>query len=54
MTVINVGKELLNTLEIALASPVLLLAGVDTGEENAVEVEAEVAQVSMLTWGRGY
>ena len=35
------GKELLNTLEIAWASPVLLIAGVDTGGD-AAEVEAEV------------
>ena len=36
------GKELLNTLEIAWASIVLLIAGVDTGGEDAAEVEAGV------------
>ena len=36
------GKELLNTLEIAWASPVLLLAGVDTGGKDTEKVEAEV------------
>ena len=36
------GKELLNTLEIAWASPVLLIAGVDTGGEDTEKVEAEV------------
>ena len=35
------GKELLNTLEIAWASIVLLIAGVDTGGD-AAEVEAGV------------
>ena len=45
------GKELLNTLENAWARPVLLIAGVDTGGEDAEEVEAEVVQVPMPTWG---
>ena len=45
------GKELLKTLEIAWASPVLLIAGVETGGEDAEEVEAEVVQVPMPTWG---
>ena len=47
------GKELLNTLDIAWASIVLLIAGVDTGGD-AAEVEAGVVQVhvTMRTWGR--
>ena len=42
---------MLNTLEIAWPIPVLLMAGVDTGGEDAEEVEAEVVQVTMPTWG---
>ena len=44
------GKELLKSLEIAWASIVLLIAGVDTGGD-AAEVEAGVVQVTMPTWG---